>query len=52
MSRQKPAIRRSKAHNAALDELRQWMSEFKMIAKIALARAPQLFEALQFGVVA
>ena len=45
------AQKATKDRDAALDELHEWMSEFKAIAKIALADDAQLLEALQFGAI-
>ncbi|MCP4598862.1 hypothetical protein [Neptuniibacter sp.] len=45
------AQKATKDRDAALDELHEWMSEFKAIATIALADDPQLLEALQFGAI-
>ncbi len=45
------AQKATKDRDAALDELHEWMSEFKAIATIALADDSQLLEALQFGAI-
>ncbi len=45
------AQRATKARDAALDELHEWMGEFKTVAQIALADDPQLMESLQFGAI-
>ncbi len=45
------AQRATQARDAAIDELNEWMSEFKTVAKIALAGDPQMLEALGFGVI-
>ena len=37
--------------DAALENLSQWMSEFREVAKIALAGTPELYESLQLGTV-
>jgi len=42
----------TKARDAVLNQLDEWMSEFKQVAEIALAGSPQQLEALQFGAVA
>jgi hypothetical protein len=41
----------TRARNAALAELQQWMNDFRTIAKITLADDPQLLESLQLAVV-
>jgi hypothetical protein len=45
------AQRATKARDAAVDELHEWMSELKTVARIALADDPQLLESLQFGAI-
>ncbi len=45
------AQRATQARDAAIDELSEWMAEFKIVAKIALAGDPQMLEALGFGVI-
>ena len=42
----------TKARDAVLDQLDEWMMEFKQVAEIAPAGSPQQLEALQFGSVA
>ena len=41
----------TKERDAALDALDRWLSEFKTVAKIALADDAQMLEALQFGAI-
>ncbi len=45
------AQKATRERDAALDELHEWMNEYKTVAKIALADDAQLLEALQFGVI-
>ncbi len=42
----------TKSRDAAIDELSDWLNEFREIAFIALADNPQQLEALQFGAIA
>lgn len=42
----------TKMRDANLDEMDQWLSDFKVIARIALTEAPQMLEKLGFGAVA
>ncbi len=42
----------TKERDATLDALDVWLSEFKTVARIALADNAQMLEALQFGTVA
>ena len=45
------AQRATRARDAALDALDDWLADFKVIAKVALADDPQLLEALQLGAI-
>ncbi|HUM69392.1 MAG TPA: hypothetical protein PLK31_11160 [Chloroflexota bacterium] len=42
----------TKVRDAKLDELDQWLADYKAIAQVALAGSPQLLEGLGFGPVA
>jgi hypothetical protein len=41
----------TKLRDAKLDELDQWLADYKVIAEVALAPSPQMLEQLGFGVV-
>ncbi len=45
------AMTATKERDAAIDALDVWLSEFRTVARIALADNAQMLEALQFGVV-
>jgi hypothetical protein len=42
----------TKQRDAAIEALADWLSDFKVVAKIALEDSPQLLEALNLGVIA
>ena len=42
----------TKMRDSKLDEIDQWLSDFKVVARIALSEQPQMLEKLGFGAVA